>query len=739
MQEFKVDLTNCDRELIHIPGKIQSHGFMLAVDNEANIRFYSDNINEFLPGITGDIIGQHLNVIEKLLVTTQQHGFISHLIYFGKINKSFELTNPFLINIDGKPFYLIISSAGGYYMLEFEPAVSDFDLDAQKKINRSISEMLSEKNVQNLLSNTARQVKNIIHFDRVMIYRFSEKGHGQVVAEDRNPELPSWLGLCYPASDIPKQARELYKINLTRLIFDVESVTSEISTIGSIQDPLDLSNAQLRAVSPMHIQYLKNMGVASSFSISLLYKSELWGLIACHNYTPKFIDYKSRESSKMLGQILSSALEFRQDEENQLVLQNYKNNLAVIAKSLQKNTSIADALTQTGESNLLDITNASGAVLFYEEKIIRLGATPNNLQLTRLANWIKGNVEDGMFVTTELSSSYPQAKAFESIASGMLVTVLSRELGEYIIWFKPELIQTVNWAGNPDKPVETDASGLMHMSPRRSFDLWSETVSGTAASWTNEELISVAKLKEEITYAVNEKAGTIRVMNEKLRQAYEELDTFSFTISHDLKSPISAIKGYAQVLGADQTIGERWRRVAERIEDRADKMNQMINEVLDYSRIGRSEIIYQTINVRSLIDEITKDLLLVYNTIDLQIIIGETPTLHGDPIMMLQIFSNLIGNAVKYSQFSKPPRVEIKGWTEGKTTAYEIKDNGLGIAASDIPHIFELFNRLQNVKEIEGSGVGLAIVKRIIDRHKGRIWLESAPDKGSSFFIEFNN
>src|SRR5690606_18753465 len=147
--------------------------------------------------------------------------------------------------------------------------------------------------------NTALQVKNTIHYDRVMIYRFADDGHGEVVAEAKNDNLNSWFGLHYPASDIPKQARELYKKNLTRIIADVHTTPSKISTAADNAQPVDLTSSQLMAVSSVHIQYLKNMVVASSFSISILYMNDLWGLIACHNYTPRFIDYNARESSKL--------------------------------------------------------------------------------------------------------------------------------------------------------------------------------------------------------------------------------------------------------------------------------------------------------------------------------------------------------------------------------------------------------------------------------------------------------
>jgi light-regulated signal transduction histidine kinase (bacteriophytochrome) len=478
------------------------------------------------------------------------------------------------------------------------------------------------------------------------------------------------------------------------------------------------------------------MKVASSFSISLLYKKELWGLIACHNYTPKFIDYRARESSKLIGQILSSALEFRQDEENLRYHKKFTTNLDALARSLQNNNSIEDALTKY-PINLLSVVNAAGAVLVYEKKLIRLGATPAEEQLIKLIKWVKENNEATIYQTSNLSAVYPEAYAYRHIASGMLLSVLSTELEEYIIWFKPEIIETIKWAGNPEKPMEMKEDGSLQISPRNSFEVWSQEVSATADSWTAEEIRSVTRLKEEIAYAINLKAGALRFLNEKLRLAYDELDTFSYTISHDLKNPLSVIKGYAELLGMDETMSISALKMSQRITEKADQMNFMINEILEYSRIGRQAVIYKKINTKVLINDIIKDLTQVYESHNLKITVGNTPDLKGDPLMMMQMFSNLIGNAVKYSQKASPALVHIEGYDDDTDICYTIKDNGIGIAARDLPGIFELFRRMDNVKDIEGSGVGLAIVKRIVEKHSGKIWAESGINKGSVFHVCF--
>jgi chemotaxis family two-component system sensor kinase Cph1 len=737
MADFQIDLDNCDREPIHIPGQIQSHGFLLVINSELIIKFHSENIKDFIPGITIDLLGKRISYLESLIGQEQhQPGFVGQLINLGK-HSNFEMINPFQVTISGFPYYLLISASAEYYLLEFEPAAEADEPNIQAMIGSSVAEVLIDKNLKSLLDNSTRQIKKIIGYDRVMIYRFAEDGHGEVVAEAKNDDLEAWLGLHYPASDIPKQARELYKLNLTRLIADVHTNPAKILTDELNRSPLDLTNAQLRAVSPVHIQYLKNMGVASSFSISLIYKKELWGLIACHNYTPKFINYRSRSSARLIGQILSSALEFRQDEENQQIHETFSNHLEKLSKYLQENDSVEEALINN-RPNLSDVVNAGGVVLNYEHKRSKLGVTPNDEQLDQLILWMEEHITESIYHTNCLTAVYPQAAAFQEIGSGIFLCRLSRDLKEFIIWFKPEHLKTISWAGNPEKPVELNPDGVMQISPRHSFATWSQAVRGQSEEWKAEDIRSAGRLKEEIAYAVNQKAGAIRLMNEKLRQAYEELDTFSYTISHDLKNPLAIIKSYAQLLQKDQTISERGQSFILRIEDRANKMNQMIGEVLEYSRLGRSAPQRQTINMEELTADIVKDLKLVYTKAIIDVTIGETPDIQGDPVMMLQLFSNLIGNAVKYSQYSNPARVHISGAVVAGEILYSVKDNGLGIAATDLPHIFDLFNRMDNVKDIEGSGVGLAIVKRIVDKHKGKIWAESELGKGSAFFVSFN-
>ncbi len=736
MDNEKIDVTNCDLELIHIPGQIQAHGFLIVLDHNLIIRFVSDNLPQFILGASNNLINEPLAKLELLIKNRKQPEFIMQLIKFGEADENFYQKNPFSLDVSGMPFHLILSKIGPLQLLEFEPAASDDNVDIQSKVGSSIMAMLGDKNITSLVSNAAIQVKKNINYDRVMVYKFAEDGHGEVIAEAKNDGLEAWLGLHYPASDIPKQARELYKLNLTRIIADVNAAPAKIITSANNPQPLNLTNSQLRAVSPIHIQYLKNMEVASSFSISLIYKGELWGLIACHNYTPRFLDYKSRESAKLIGQILSNALEFMEKEQNVELQKLFEERLVQLNRYLLKNNSIENAII--GEKvTLLDITAASGAVLLFENKLTTLGTTPTSEELEGLIDWAQNNITDLSWQTTNLSALYPPAAAFKDVASGMLLFTISKQLKEYVIWFKPEVLQTVSWAGNPNKPVTIDETGLKHLSPRHSFEKWVQDVTGTSLQWMPEEIKAVTRLKDELLYAINIKANAIRLLNDKLREAYEELDTFSYTISHDLKSPIAAIKGYSDLMLMKPELETDMQKALKRIGERAGKMNNMVNDILNYTHLTRLDIQYKDLNAGAMIEDIITDLDLDDFKRKIKITLGPLPKLYGDKVMIMQVFSNLINNAVKYSVNEESASIHIEGKVKEKEVIYSIKDNGLGIAPENMTLIFGLFKRMDNVHKIDGSGVGLAIVKRIVEKHNGKIWVESELGKGSIFYVSF--
>ncbi|MFC3563290.1 ATP-binding protein [Pedobacter jamesrossensis] len=736
MNKFSVDLTNCDNEPIHIPGKIQSHGFLVVVDKiSLNISYISENTFSFLNESAVSFLGRSLSALDTFIKQQNAEFNLEDLLKVGIISKNFDAISPHPVEINNNPFYLIISASQNDWLMEFEPVTLQYDI--QSSIGRSAASMLQGKNVLSLLKSAAVEIKKLINYDRIMIYKFLEDGHGEVVAEEKEENLEPFFGLHYPASDIPKQARELYKMNLTRLIADVNTEDAQIITYKENQ-PLDLTHACLRAVSPIHIQYLKNMGVYSSFSISLIAHGELWGLIACHNYSPKFIDYKAREGSKLIGQILSSALEYRQDEEDAEIVKNFKDTASALSAYLDKDKYLIEAIT-SHKQTILDITKASGVVVIFESGLKTLGHVPAEEDILELAKWIKKNSDESLYYTHRLSEIYHPAKKYKDIGSGILYCSLSKAPNEMIIWFKPEKITAVNWAGNPDKPVTSSAHGLPSLSPRKSFEIWSKIVNNTSEGWIAEEISSVLRIREIIITHINKEANQIRLLNEKLQAAYDELDTFSYTISHDLRTPLTSIKTYSELLLKNKSIDENGRKMLNRVLVGSEKMNFLIKEILNLARVGRSDIDLEKVNMEALLIEISAEVWSAFKADNSELILGQLQDLKGDKTMIAQVFTNLMSNAVKYSSMVDKPKIEISSYIDGEEVIYIIKDNGIGIDNRYYDRVFELFKRMDNVKEIEGTGVGLAIVKRIVEKHNGRVWFESKLNEGSTFYVAFKN
>lgn len=739
--DFKTDLSNCDREPIHIPGKIQPHGVLLAIDKETMVVTHvSNNVSDYFDISTEDVLGLPFDQFSEKAgfdtTVNNLNGFIQN-----RLIKEETENGQVIINSKGGEFYLIVHASGDSVLVEFEPSHPIGNHSSQSIMESLLTKILGTRSLEETLHWSAIQVKEIIGYDRVMIYKFAEDGHGEVVAEAVNEGFEPFIGLHYPASDIPKQARELYKRNLVRIIGNVDATDSliEVNNEQTKEIPLDLTDSVLRSVSPIHIQYLKNMGVKASFSVSLLSDGELWGLIACHHYSPRIIDYKKRNSCKVIGQILSTSLVFRESEEGKEQKNLFRENMMEMVKLVRKAWDIPAALTNA-ENNLLTMTEASGAALLYEEKIYLLGDTPEKEEIKKMAEWLHDFSKNQVYQSNHLSKDYPEAFAFKDLASGLMSCALSRELREYIFWFKKEMPQTVKWAGDPKKPVEQGPDGLLSLSPRRSFEVWIEEVEAVSQPWTSNEIGIAMKFREELVHIINERANQIRKLNEQLKQAYDELDTFSFTISHDLKTPLSSIKNYSEILLENEEFNiDDARPMLEKIVRGADKMNLLIKEVLSYSRIGRQNTRLELINMHELLDDIRSELLIAYKNASPLINIIDCPDIYGDKIMMYQVFSNIIGNAVKYSSQNHSPEVNITAVKNVDDITYSISDNGIGIDMKNGDQIFDLFKRMNNAEKFEGTGVGLAIVKRILEKHQSRIWYESEPGNGTIFYIRIKN
>lgn len=737
-QTSSINLTNCEQEPIHIPRHIQPHGFLLALSpGSLLIEKVSANTEMFTGKGTAALLGQPLSSLQPVITPAKNESSLTDLVTLGSLTGNFEQLNPQEVIVGGKRMFLICHQHKDHIICEFEPFRSDDStITLQKIMGTALPVIQSSSSFDELLNHVAGMVKKITGYSRIMIYRFHKDQHGEVVAEAREEGLESWLHLHYPASDIPVQARKLYKLNLVRIIADVYSQPSALLSYESNTSPLDLTHSVLRAVSPVHIEYLKNMEVGASFSISLLSKNELWGLIACHNAAPKFIDYNSRVACKFIGQLFSAALEFKSDERieerNNLLMQKQQQ----LFEQLLRENDPATALTKR-EVTLLDINSATGAVFYYEGKMYRLGVVPSEEEIAGIITWIRGNEPGDFYQTSSLPLRYAPAEKIATLASGIMVTEIGHDLGEYLMWFKPEIAKTVDWAGSEQKDMQVQEDGIARISPRKSFAKWTQEVRHTSEEWTNYEISAAMRLREDLIQIINKKASEIRKLNDLLKAAYDELDTFSFTISHDLRSPLSAIRNYSEIIMEDygHEFSEEAKDLFQRVIRGTDKMAGLIKDVLHYSRVGRAGIEIAEVNMQKMLTEIREELLGPVPGRHIQFHIKNTPPVTGDKTMLMQLFTNLAGNAVKYSTDSDPALIEIDGEIKDDFVVYTISDNGIGIDMKYGNRIFELFRRLDNVKNIEGTGVGLAIAKRIVEKHAGKIWLESRLAHGTKFYI----
>jgi len=738
-----VTLTNCDKEQIHIPGSIQPHGVLFVLrEPQLGIVQVSQNTEDLIGISPDDLVGEPL----VNLLGQQQSELITHCLA-----KDFEQVNPLKITLtrDNQKYLfngIVHRSPDSYIILELEPLTSSQGnkfFQFYQMTKGTLSKMQNAFNLQDLSQIIVKEIKALTGFDRVMVYRFAPDKSGHVIAETKRDDLTAFLGLHYPATDIPQPARRLYQLNLLRLIPDLDYQPVELPPNPEDHQPFDLSYSVLRSVSPIHIEYLKNMGVQASMSISLIQNQKLWGLIACHHYSPKYLSYEIRTACEFLGQVIS--LEIDSKEENQDL--DYKQSIKMIHPQLTEILSQTDDWVEglgRSSKNLLNLVGAQGAILSVEGELTQIGTTPQKSDSSLLIQWLKTKInEQNIFYTDCLIKEYAAAADFTQVGSGLLALEISKIREHYILWFRPEVLQTVNWAGNPSKGVKVEADGSLILSPRQSFNLWKETVKYTSLPWKNCEIKEAIELKNTIIDIVLRKVDELAQLNLELQRSNIELDAFAYVASHDLKEPLRGIHNYSTFLLEDyaQILDQEGIYKLQTLVRLSKRMEELINVLLTYSRLGRTELALQPTDAEKLIKNIENVVNINQADEEIEIRIPRPlPLIACDPILVAQVFDNLIQNAIKYNN-SPQKWVEI-GWLDlqtneaGENFAFYVKDNGIGIREKHLDVIFRIFKRLHGQSKYGGgTGAGLTIVKKIVERHGGKIWVESIYGEGTTFYF----
>lgn len=515
----KADLSSCDREPIHIPGSIQPHGVLLVVDPK-NLRVL--NVGGDTDRLLGAPVSKILGASLSDWLTTDQVMRLHDLI--DNAGAMIRPLHAFSMSPSGEARVIDATAhrSSDKLILEFEPQVDGGSGDFLSVVQNMVRRIQPAVSIDEACRIIVDEVRKVSGFDRVMVYRFLPDGAGVVEAESKRADQTSYLGLHYPASDIPSQARALYLRNWIRLIPNARYTPAPLmSGDAAYQGPIDLSQSMLRSVSPVHLEYLANMGVTASMSLSIIMDGKLWGLIACHHDSPRHLPHRLRVAFELFSQMTSFLLETKiAAEEFEFRLQRKAIHEKLVSR-LSSESDLAKELMGF-EPNLADYIPADGVGVWLDDQFLGLGTTPSRQDVAALVAWLNETVSDGVFQTNHLSSLYPQAEYFADVASGLLALSISKTPRDYVLWFRSELIRSVSWGGNPDKPVEPDQLGL-RLSPRKSFAAWRTEVKQQSKPWGAVDIQTAQALRVSLLEVVLRRIDQVAKEREKARIRQEAL------------------------------------------------------------------------------------------------------------------------------------------------------------------------------------------------------------------------
>lgn len=491
------DLTNCDREPIHIPGAIQPHGVLLAVDADLrDVVMASANAGAML-GVADDaVLGASLTDLlgEEAVASVRDsvegdraevlHLRLEHLAARGA-------TMPTYVDA-------AVHRSGGRVVVELEGAdPHDEALRHYRTARGAMQRLARTASVVELAEGLVGEIADLTGFDRVMVYRFDEDWNGEVVAERRRADLNPFLGLHYPSTDIPAQARRLYTVNWIRLIADISYTPVAIQPVldPDSGEPLDLSHSTLRSVSPIHIEYLSNMGVTASMSVSLVVDGELWGLIACHHYSgPHVLSLDVRSASEFLGQVASQLVAERERADDREAMMRSEALLAQVQQATSLAPNPLETLMRTRQ--LTELMGAGGVALCFDGELTTLGTVPDEAALRRIAELLR-LPESQPGASRHLQALDPALARVADTAAGALA--IGSAPDRWLCWVRPELTEVVDWGGDPtNKQLALAEDPQVRLSPRQSFEKWQQVVRGHSEPWQSWHLDNASHLASHV-------------------------------------------------------------------------------------------------------------------------------------------------------------------------------------------------------------------------------------------------
>ena len=512
----KADLTNCEREQIHLAASIQPYGALLLLREPDGVIVQASAQAGSFMGASGDLLGRPLKALGGNLWACVRP-------YLGAKIDAIPVSLRCHLGDPAQAFTALLHHPrGGGLVVELERTGPPKNVSPQ--IEQAIQHFLSASTLQGLCDEVARIFEDLTGYDRVMVYRFDEAGHGQVFSETKKPDLEAFLGNRYPSTDIPQIARRLYEQNRVRLLADIhyqpEPLVPRLSPFTG--EDLDMSLCFLRSVSPIHTQYLKNMGVGATLVVSLMVGGKLWGLVSCHHYAPRFLPFEMRAICELLAEVVGTritALESFTLGQAELSVRRLEQRMV---ESISRDGDWRSALFDSARSLLLPL-NATGAALLFEGQILTTGDVPATEQIRDIGRWLEPKIAVGVYATATLAAEEAAFAPLIGVASGVVATRISGEASDMLIWFRNERVRTVTWGGNPFQKVSTSDDPL-ELSPRRSFAQWHQVVEGTSDPWTVPDLTAAQLIGASVTDVIVQfRSVRILIAQDQLEQVLRQV------------------------------------------------------------------------------------------------------------------------------------------------------------------------------------------------------------------------
>ncbi len=718
------DLSVCLSEPIHRLGGIQSYGALLALDADGRVAVASSNCGSVLG--TGDLLGTAavdlfgaaaLDAIHRTLdAPTGDRGLLT-------------------LTVAGREFDATVHRADGRLVVELEPVTEERPFVFSRfypAVRTALTRLQHGRTVVDVCAAAVAEIRALTGYDRVVAYRFEgPAGPGEVLAESVADGLEPWLGLWFPATDIPPQARRLYERNWIRVIHDVDDDTARLvpPVPPGAADPLDLSDSTLRTVSGFHLEYLRNIGVRSSMSVSLLDGGRLWGLIACHGLAPRRLSAEVRAACEFFGVTLSLQLAAVQEAEAAQARQQARTALLTLVTELHSD--IAGSLLAHG-AELASLVRADAVALRLSGRTT--GDAPMDDALwEHLPELAAGQV----WSCECLGEHAPELAGLADEVSGVLVLALDGA-GDLVVWTRRERRAARTWATDPEQPVRVGPRG-QRLTPRGSSAVYQAVVRGRCLPWTTSDEVVAEELGAAVRTAALRRANRLVEVNDELRRANQDLDTFTHVAAHEMKEPLRGIATTAAFITEDaETLDATTARRLGTIQHLAQRMDELINGLLHFAQLGQGELSREDIDLRA---AAVRALEIAGGRLAEQEVEVTLPapglTVSGDAERLQEILVNLLVNAAKYASPERPRTVEV-GVVRPSEGAPEVfvRDNGIGIPEAYQGDVLRLFRRL-HPRDAHGGGhgAGLAIVDRIVARHGGSLRLESSPGAGTTVWF----